>query len=204
MNYRVFIKRNLFFVSCNKLKIKWGVNMLMNYLREGIITFLYLTPVAAIILCAFIGIKFLLKRRFEFIPMKILCEFGWILTVLAILKITGIIGGDFNTTSILNGDVYFSYSIFQEGLSMATLLNITLFIPFGFLSPIVFSELQHKRIYGVLIGVIFSVVIEFLQTFTGRFVQLDDMLMNTLGTIIGYEIWIIISRIKSKPKLRVK
>ena len=178
--------------------------MLMNYLREGITTFLYLTPVAVIILCAFIGIKFLLKRKFEFIPIKILCEFGWILTILAILKITGIIGGDFNTTSILNGDVHFSYSILQEGLSMATLLNIILFIPFGFFSPIVFSKLQHKRIYGVLIGIIFSMVIEFLQIFTGRFVQLDDMLMNTLGTIIGYKVSIIISRIKSKPSLRVK
>lgn len=162
--------------------------MLINYLRIGIATFVYLIPVAFIILCLVIGIKFLVKREFELKPMKLLCEFAWILTVLAILKITGIIGGDFNATSIFNGDAYISFTLFDEGLSMATLLNLILFIPFGFFSPIVFNKLKNNKIYGILIGIIFSLVIETLQTFTGRFVQLDDMLMNTVGTFIGYEL----------------
>lgn len=166
--------------------------MLINYLRIGIATFIYLIPVAFIILCSVIGIKFLIKRRFEFKPIKLLCEFAWILTVLSILKITGIIVGDFNTTSIFNGDAQISFSLFEEGLSMATLLNIILFIPFGFFSPIVFNKLKNNKIYGILIGIIFSLVIESLQIFIGRFVQLDDMLMNTLGTFIGYEIWFLL------------
>ena len=174
--------------------------MLMNYLRIGIATFVYLAPVALFIICTFIGVKFLVKRKFEFKPMKLLCEFAWILTVLAILKITGIIGGDFSTTSIFNGDSHISFSLFEEGLSMATLLNVILFVPFGFFSPIVFNKLQKKKIYGILIGIIFSIVIESLQTFTGRFVQLDDMLMNTLGTFIGYELWFLLSTVKLKQK----
>ena len=124
--------------------------MLMNYLRIGIATFVYLAPVAFFILCTFIGVKFLVKRKFEFKPMKLLCEFAWILIVLAILAITGIIGGDFSTTSIFNGDTHISFSLFEEGLSMATLLNVILFVPFGFFSPIVFNKLQKKKIYGIL------------------------------------------------------
>ena len=116
--------------------------MLMNYLRIGIATFVYLAPVALFIICIFIGVKFLVKRKFEFKPMKLLCEFAWILTVLAILKITGIIGGDFSTTLIFNGDAHISFSLFEEGLSMATLLNVILFVPFGFFSPIVFNKFQ--------------------------------------------------------------
>ena len=174
--------------------------MLMNYLRIGIATFVYLAPVALFIICIFIGVKFLVKRKFEFKPMKLLCEFAWILTVLAILKITGIIGGDFSTTSIFNGDAHISFSLFEEGLSMATLLNVILFAPFGFFSPIVFNKLHNKKIYGILIGIIFSIVIESVQTFTGRFIQLDDMLMNTLGTFIGYELWFLLSTVKLKQK----
>ena len=120
--------------------------MLMNYLRIGIVTFVYLAPVAFFILCTFIGVKFLVKRKFEFKPMKLLCDFAWILIVLAILAITGIIGGDFSTTSIFNGDAHISFSFFEEGLSMATLLNVILFVPFGFFSPIVFNKLQKKKI----------------------------------------------------------
>ena len=54
------------------------------------------------------------------------------------------------------------------------------------------------------IGIIFSIVIESLQTFTGRFVQLDDMLMNTLGTFIGYELWFLLSSVKLKENIYVK
>ena len=79
-----------------------------------------------------------------------------------------------------------------------TILNVVLFVPFGFFSPIVFNKLQKKKIYGILIGIIFSIVIESVQTFTGRFVQLDDMLMNTLGTFIGYELWFLLSTVKLK------
>lgn len=174
--------------------------MLMNYLRIGIATFVYLIPIALFIICAFIGVKFLVKRKFEFKPKKLLCEFAWILTVLAILKITGIIGGDFSTTSVFTDDAHISFSLFEEGLSMATLLNVILFVPFGFFSPIVLNKLQNKKIYGILIGIIFSIVIESLQTFTGRFVQLDDMLMNTLGTFIGYELRFLLSTVKLKQK----
>ena len=71
--------------------------MLINYLRIGIVTFFYFLPVAFIIFCIFTGIKFLIKRNFKFELLIMLCEFAWILTVLAIFKITGIIGGNFGT-----------------------------------------------------------------------------------------------------------
>ncbi|WP_346961621.1 VanZ family protein [Clostridium sp.] len=134
----------------------------------------------------------LVKRKLEFKPLRMLCEFAWILTVAVILKITGIIGGDFGTTSIFDGNVQFSFDFFKEGLSTAALLNLILFIPFGFFSAIVFKKLRDKWIYGILIGIISSVTIEFLQTFTGRFVELEDVLMNTIGTFIGYTIWFLL------------
>ncbi|MBU3174511.1 VanZ family protein [Clostridium estertheticum] len=41
---------------------------------------------------------------------------------------------------------------------------------------------------------------EFLQIFTGRFVQLNDILMNTLGTFLGYEIWVMLLKLNLKSK----
>lgn len=168
--------------------------MLMNYLMTGINTFSYMIPTAIIIFAIALGIKFLLKKTIKLHIPSMLCEFVLILIFLSILEITGIIGGSFGTTSPFDGSMHFSFSLFDEGLSTASLLNIGLFIPFGFFSPIVFKRIQSKWIYGILIGFIFSVTIEFLQTFTGRFVQVDDILMNTLGTFIGYEIWGVLSK----------
>lgn len=176
---------------------------LSSYLNVGIFVFHYSIRTALIVFCVFTGVKFLVKRKLEFKPLGMLCEFAWILTVLMILKITGIIGGDFGTTSIFDGNVQFSFDLFEEGLSMATLLNIILFIPFGFFSAIVFKKLRNKWIYGVFIGLIFSVMIELLQTFTGRFVELNDVLMNTTGTFIGYEIWFWLSKLKQRQNKKM-
>lgn len=174
--------------------------MLLNYIDIGVSYFVALTPIVFIIMAVFYGIKFLVKRKFNFKPLSMLCEFAWVLTVLIILSITGVIGGDYGNTSIFQGNIHFSFSLFQEGLSTATLLNLILFIPFGFFSPIIFKKLREKWIYGILIGLVFSIIIEFFQTFSGRFIQLDDILMNTLGTFIGYEIYIFLRNKMRKKK----
>lgn len=173
--------------------------MLNNYLIRGLAYLIYTIPIAFIAFLIYTAVKYLLRKKIEVKPLNMLCEFLWILTVLAILRITGIIGGNFSTSTISNEMKYFSLGLFEEGLSMAMLLNIVLFIPFGFFSPITFKKLQKKWYYTILTGLSFSIVIEFLQIFTGRFVQLDDVLMNTLGTFLGYGMWFLLFH-KSKTK----
>ncbi|MBZ9634875.1 VanZ family protein [Clostridium sp. FP1] len=174
--------------------------MLSSYLQNGMFYFYGCIHKVLIIFCVFTVIKFLVKRKFEIKPLIMLCEFAWILIVFLILQITGIIGDYFGTTSFFDGIANFSFDFFKEGLSIATLLNIILFIPFGFFSAIVFKKLMDKWIYGVLMGLIFSIIIEFLQTFNGRYGSLQDVIMNTIGTFIGYEIWFWLSRLIQRQK----
>lgn len=67
------------------------------------------------------------------------------------------------------------------------ILNIILFIPFGFLFPIIQPKLSKATIaYGVL----FSLAIEIMQYITGRgLADIDDLINNTLGAAIGYLIY---------------
>ncbi len=193
MNKRLFI---LFVIKTGEINML----ALRSHLQYGIFAFYCIRNIALIVFCVFTVVKFLVKRKYEFKPFSMLCEFAWILTVLMILKITGIIGGNFGTTSLFYGTANFSFDLFKEELSIATLLNIILFIPFGFFSAIVFKKLRDKWIYGIFIGLIFSVIIEFLQTFNGRYGELEDVLMNTIGTFIGYEIWFWLSKLKQRQK----
>ncbi len=174
--------------------------MLSTYLQNGIFYFYGSIYKVLIVFCVFTVIKFLVKGKFEFKPLRMLCEFAWILTVFLILQITGIIGGYFDITSFSDGIANFSFNFFEEELSIATLLNIILFIPFGFFSAVIFKKLMNKWIYGVLIGLIFSGIIEFLQTFNGRYASSQDILMNTIGTFIGYEIWVWLSKLKQNKR----
>ncbi|WP_159519657.1 VanZ family protein [Erysipelothrix urinaevulpis] len=78
------------------------------------------------------------------------------------------------------------------------LLNIIMFMPFGFLFPIVQSELKHKKVTFPKITVyslMFSLLIEFLQMFnTSRSSDITDLITNTIGGVIGYMLYFIIAK----------
>lgn len=78
--------------------------------------------------------------------------------------------------------------------------NIIMFVPFGILVPLVFSRMQKVR-FCVLTGFLFSCVIELSQLVTQRgYCQLDDVVTNTLGTLVGWMIWKIWNKLKSQKK----
>lgn len=75
-----------------------------------------------------------------------------------------------------------------------SLLNILLMIPFGFGLPFV-TNFRMKKI--VMIGALFSIGIEFLQLITGfmakitfRIADINDVIFNTVGVVIGYMLFV--------------
>ncbi|WP_343342706.1 hypothetical protein [Terrisporobacter petrolearius] len=117
----------------------------MNFLIRGISEFIIVIPLALIIFSPyFLYIRYVLKIKKEWNSVEILCKFLWLLMLLAILNITGIIGsilgGNFSVDSIGNGREYIDFNILSDDLSLATILNIILFIPFGFFTIMVFKR----------------------------------------------------------------
>jgi len=63
--------------------------------------------------------------------------------------------------------------------------NILMFIPFGFFLPLVWG--RAKKWYATLgFTLLLSVCIEVTQFFIGRAADIDDVILNALGGIIGY------------------
>lgn len=74
--------------------------------------------------------------------------------------------------------------------------NILLFIPFGILLPCTIKAFQKSKVC-VFIGFLFSVCLEGAQFITGRgFCQLDDVITNTVGVIVGFVLFQAKNRIK--------
>lgn len=70
--------------------------------------------------------------------------------------------------------------------------NIAIFIPFGLLLPIVQKD-KSKKI--ILYGLITSALIEIIQyVFALGSSDIDDLMLNTLGTVIGYLLYKIIHK----------
>lgn len=108
--------------------------------------------------------------------------------------------------------------IFTEGLSAGLasihieskkilegiVLNILLFVPFGYMLPCIFKQLQKAWWRVILIGFFCSLLTEMIQwvTHLGWF-DLDDLLNNTIGSIAGvmlYGIFLKERKMKSEGK----
>lgn len=64
------------------------------------------------------------------------------------------------------------------------LLNIVLFVPFGLAAPYVFKKTSFLKV--LFTGLSISFLIEFIQHFVGRESEIDDLICNTLGVVVGY------------------
>ena len=70
--------------------------------------------------------------------------------------------------------------------------NTLLFMPLGFLVPLLWRREQMVE-KTVSIGFLFSLFIEAAQLFSFRATDIDDLLMNTMGTWMGYLLFLAIS-----------
>lgn len=74
------------------------------------------------------------------------------------------------------------------------IMNIIMFIPLGFLLPYIWKN--YRNIYKIAItGLLFSSFIEISQIPTNREVDIDDLIMNTIGAVLGYAIWKAIGKV---------
>ena len=75
--------------------------------------------------------------------------------------------------------------------------NILLFIPLGYLLP----DLFRRKWLSFLIALLISFAVETLQYLTGRGqFDVDDLICNSSGALIGILLWILLQRpIKAKP-----
>lgn len=73
-------------------------------------------------------------------------------------------------------------------------MNAVMFVPFGFLVPMLWRCCRHWWA-ATLAGFSVSLVIELSQLFCFRYTDVDDLLMNTLGALVGYCLaWLLFHR----------
>ena len=75
----------------------------------------------------------------------------------------------------------------------ASLLNVLLFIPLGIFLPCLWQYFR-KLLNGLLFGFCMSLLVEALQIFSYRSTDINDLMTNTLGTVLGWCVGQIILR----------
>jgi glycopeptide antibiotics resistance protein len=86
--------------------------------------------------------------------------------------------------------------------------NILLLMPLGFLAPILWKKFRGVKAASLL-GLFVSVTIELLQLFQrygggwGRITDIDDVIFNVLGAVIGYLAYVFIFKIGDQLDIKV-
>lgn len=87
------------------------------------------------------------------------------------------------------------YNIGTELFFYNVVGNIVLFIPFGYF---VSDYLKAKRIHHILIvSILISLTAETIQYKIGRAFDVDDIILNVIGAILGFMFYISIQAIKN-------
>ncbi len=68
---------------------------------------------------------------------------------------------------------------------LAYVLNIVLFIPLGFLLPFIWRDYKSVR-YTAIFGGLLSLLIEMSQLLNNRRTDIDDLILNIVGTLFGF------------------
>ena len=88
------------------------------------------------------------------------------------------------------------YSIGSENFNRQVIGNIILFIPLGFFFT---YYTRIKKIGSItIIAALISFTIETVQKYIGRSFDIDDIILNVVGGIIGFLIYVGLDAIKKK------
>lgn len=89
---------------------------------------------------------------------------------------------------------FWSYS--RQELVVENVMNTVVFLPVGILLFLTRKKSQRFNfVMAILIGLIITLVVEILQLlFKKGFCEVDDLIHNTIGCIIGYTFCLIIAR----------
>lgn len=160
---------------------------LVNYLMWGI----HHTKNGIVAGCICYGIVFAclcLKKDRRKIRIQNLYEMLICIWLATVFLIIGMIPVHINPDVFAKHTVNLNLITFYGGAFVPMVLNVMMFMPIGLLLPLAFTQrINGKK--ALLIGGGISFVIEIVQIFAGRNAEIDDLLLNSAGALLGYSLY---------------
>ena len=144
-----------------------------------------------------IRLAYIFKNKEEFHISKELMMLTFIVYILCLFQI--VTSNDVSGVHGINITLFKELTRYEIGTKLFyrnIVGNIIMFVPFGFFTSF-YLKLERKSFIFSL-ALIISVVIELIQLRIGRAFDIDDILLNIIGSMIGYFLYRIIDRMFGK------
>ena len=134
-----------------------------------------------------IRITYLVVHKDKFVLYKELFMLAFLIYAMLLFYVVTFQDVNYGTNNFIPFKEILRYKVGSKVFMRNILGNILLFVPFGLF---VSHYIKNKKMYPILlISVLVSCSIEFAQTKIGRTADIDDVILNTLGGVIGYFIY---------------
>lgn len=143
-----------------------------------------------------IRIAYILYNKENFVLYKELLMLCFIIYILLLYYIVTFQDNNYGTNNLIPFKEIFRYNVSSKLFFKNVVGNTILFIPFGIF---VTHYVKNNKIYlTMFLTFLVSCSIEFAQSIIGRTADIDDIILNTTGGVIGYLIYNFSDKIADK------
>lgn len=144
--------------------------------------------IITVIACT-LRIAYLLKNNVHFCFYKELLSLVFILYVMCLFEVVTLQDNNYGLSNIIPFKEIFRYSIGSRLFIKNIIGNILLFLPYGYFIGYYINN--KKIITSAILTMIISITIEVVQLNIGRTFDIDDVILNTCGGMLGFLIYSI-------------
>lgn len=167
---------------------------------QSVINMAWPMVLISVVIVVSLRITYLLKNHQKFVLYKELLMLSFIIYILCLFQIVTFQDDvSWSTNNFIPFKEMFRYEFGSRLFIKNVIGNITLFLPFGLFTS---YYLDIKKPYLIcLLTLIASISIESVQMAIGRVFDIDDILLNLVGGIVGFYIFALLRKIgDSLPK----
>ena len=137
----------------------------------------------------------IIKYKEEFKLYEEVLKLGFIIYIMTLFYVVTFQDVSWSTSNFIPFKEIFRYQLFSASFIKNVVGNLIMFMPYGFFISY-FLKLDKKR-QIIIMSLLVSVTIEITQLIIGRVFDVDDILLNVIGGLLGYWSFRIIDKIKN-------
>jgi len=151
--------------------------------------------IITVIACS-LRIAYIIKNKEKFCFYKELFMLIFILYVMCLFEVVTLQDNNYGLSNFIPFKEMFRYEFGSRLFIKNIVGNVLLFLPYGYFAA---DYLKSKKmLLPCFLTFIVSLTIELVQLNIGRTFDVDDVILNTIGGILGYLLYRIIENIKNK------
>ena len=148
------------------------------------------------IILSSLRIAYLIKYKEKFVYYEEMLKLGFMVYIISLFYVVTFQDVSWSTSNFIPFKEIFRYQLFSPSFIKNVFGNMIMFMPYGFFISY-FLKLDKKR-YVIFLSLLTSATIEITQLIIGRVFDVDDILLNVIGGLLGYFIYRLLHNFKEK------